>query len=305
MSFTKHLEPYRLSKTTNRYKGIGQVLLGWLLIAFTLVLNKLVSKRIPSSEILFLQFSWMSVALLPYILWKGFSYLVTENWIHITLRGIIAAVGYYFFVVCGRKMGLVDNSLLFNTEALFVPWLLWLAYRKKIDRLTWIGIVIGFIGVAAVYRPDITIANIAAFLGLGAGLATAIVVLLTSIIMRLREPPIRVATYHAIIACIIFGLESFHIWETPQGFDLLYAGGSGICFAVAICLFIHAFYHTEPHIIGGLSYSLVVFSGILDWVIFGDIPSQYSMIGFVLILIGGVLIIYKSHQKNKTDRYFI
>lgn len=45
-----------------------------------------------------------------------------------------------------------------------------------------------------------------------------------------------------------------------------------------------------------LNFSVVVFTGILDWIIFGHVPNMLSFLGIILVIAGGILAIV--HTKD-------
>ena len=96
-------------------------------------------------------------------------------------------------------------------------------------------------------------------------------------------------------------------WKTPSLDTLFLALFAGLFFAVALFLFLDAFYYTESHIIAVLSYSLTVFVAILNWIINRETLSVNSLIGSVLIVCGGIFVIFDQYridlEKTKTDHY--
>ena len=74
---------------------------------------------------------------------------------------------------------------------------------------------------------------------------------------------------------------------------------SGFLFALTLFCFIEAFYYTEVQIIAGVSFFLPVFNETFNWMINQTIVSTTTIIGSVIITIGGLMAIYASDRNNK------
>lgn len=305
MPWQKHLKPYVPGPGVKRGRGITCVLLGWLLTGFMLVIAQWSEDKTSLFVTIFIQFLVMFLCILPFALAKGWKFLIPYSWTKVLLRAVFAVTAYYGFIFSGMDISFVDNSLLFNTEALFIPIFLYLVFKHKAEKIQIYGVIIGFAGVATIYTPDYGIISVGGILGLVSGISMAIIFLLTSTMIH-RDPPLRITFYHSLIAAIISGVFAYFNWQTPSGTTIVAASGLGLLLATALYLFIYAFFHAEPYVMAPLSYSLVIFAGVLEWLIWGDVPTLRSVIGFILILAGGLMVISCAYRKGKKPKnYFV
>jgi drug/metabolite transporter (DMT)-like permease len=114
-----------------------------------------------------------------------------------------------------------------------------------------------------------------------------------------KDPPLRIALYQALIGVILSGILASFDWKMPKMHDLLFMLCMGVFFAFALFLFLDSFFYTESYIIGVLGYSLVFFVEMLNWIIYKEPIITSTIIGSLLICIGGALTIWNSYLTEK------
>jgi drug/metabolite transporter (DMT)-like permease len=299
--FQKKYLPHVPKDHSKAIVGVILTLLGWFLSAGQTAIIKIVSHTIPAPVIFFFLFLCILLYLTIFlIIKKEFSHFVPVRCGILILRCTVSVASYFTYILSGLWNSLADNSLLLNTEAIFVPFVLRFFRKQGIKITAWSGIIIGFIGVGLICSPDKVIINPGALIGLLSGLGIAIGIYLTSVAIK-TETPLRIGFYHSLIALVLTTPSAIYFWETPSPVHLLYIASAAFLLCIALYVFFKAFHYTESHVIGMLSYSLVIFSGLLDWLVWGIIPTYQSLVGFILILTGGVLVInhYRNLDKKK------
>lgn len=305
MHFHKEYHPHIPRNHSKAYRGVVITLFGWFLAADQTAIIKEVYTRVSSSVIFFILFLSVFVFLSIFIIiTKQTSYLKPVKIKVLFLRCIVSVVSYFAYIISGLWNSLADNSLLLNTEAVFVPFVLRFFRGQVIKRAAFLGILLGFIGVAFIAVPTKGMFNPGAWIGLLSGLGIAIGIYLTSVTIK-TEPPLRIGFYHALLALILATPSAIAWWQMPSYIDIFYIATAGFFLCIALYLFFEAFYYTEAHVIGMLSYSLVIFSGILEWWLWGIVPHTQSMMGFLLIFLGGMIVInsYRDMEKKKTGMF--
>jgi len=219
------------------------------------------------------------------------------------------AVGIYYVSI--RFITLMDATLLLNTAAIFAPIFARVIDGKREPKLVWLGIVIGFLGVAVVLRPGPRMfENPLSLIGILAGFFAGLRVFLLSKVKA--EPPQRTAMYSlfvgSVFCLLILAAVGFPIqvprWEvmlfTPRETLVPFLVDSSLIVAVIILggfsILANLFMAKGLGLatVGQISpfrYTAVAFAGVLDWSIWGVEPTWPSYVGFLLVLVGVMVII--------------
>ena len=147
-----------------------------------------------------------------------------------------------------------------------------------------IFVVIAFIGAIFIVHPTAGIASLPALVGLFGGFAAGTAyTFVRKLGNRGERGPIIVCFFSVFstLVCLPYIIFSYHPMTLQQFFLLICAG----CCAAGGQLSITAAYTYAPaKEISVFDYSQVIFAAFLGFCCFGEMPDQYSFIGYVLII---------------------
>jgi drug/metabolite transporter (DMT)-like permease len=231
--------------------------------------------------------------------------LMTATW--------VGAIFCCYFSV--RFIRLTDAMLLLYTSPLFAPLLNWLFYGQKESRSVWLGLIVGFVGVAIILRPGAGIINFYALIGLMSGFLLAVRLVINSAITG-KESKEVISFYSLglgfLICLIILLLTGFHLanWERhlfpPRDWlhpwiifptVLLAVILLGILSVLQPWFTAAAFDYASVGQTSPFRYFGVVFAGVVDWLGWGIVPDLSSGVGFLFIIAGVVWVIIKGGRK--------
>jgi drug/metabolite transporter (DMT)-like permease len=214
------------------------------------------------------------------------------------LRGGTGIAGFLLFISAADLTSLMNANVLLNTTPIFIPLLAMAFLHNRISRQLWLAIAVGFAGMVIIVKPDATIfTDPGNLLGLLAGLATAIEFLAVKKLDD-SDSPLTQMFYFLLIGTLITSSLVIGKFQTITGNDLLVMGATGVCLVLFQFLLIKAYMYAKPHEIGAFQYSSVVFAAILGWVVFKESLDISTILGTVLVCIGGYLSI--SGRKENT-----
>jgi hypothetical protein len=72
----------------------------------------------------------------------------------------------------------------------------------------------------------------------------------------------------------------------------------GVFYAITQYLIIRAYRYASAAELSPFNYTVVIFSGILGWLFFGNVPDALAVFGTVLICAGGILSIEAGHAEG-------
>jgi drug/metabolite transporter (DMT)-like permease len=285
-------------RTGNLGLGILLTVLAFLSVAIMSALGKAASKSISSGVLVFFQNSISLVLLLPWVIRDGIGNLKTEHLGLHCVRGISGMLSQYFMFVALNYIPLVDAVLLVNAAPLFIPIITWIWLKHRIGVGLWLSLVIGFIGIVLILQPGRDVVSWATPLALVAGILSAIA-LVTVGRLNTTEPSLRILFYYFLISTILTAPLLITKWSPPEPRAWIYLIGIGLTMAIAQILLILAYEQASPSRVSPFNYSVVVFSGIIGWIVWNEIPNALSIVGTILVCAGGILSVIHYHKKHE------
>ncbi|CDZ77612.1 carboxylate/amino acid/amine transporter [Legionella massiliensis] len=265
-------------------------------------LVKLVADDTSNTTIIFFRFALGFLVLLPIIsIEQGhrrpLSFFKTRRpFLHLirAISGLLSLLLLYYSL---KYVPLVDAVLLNTTYPIFVPIVLWMLIGAKTTAKSSIGILIGFIGIALVLRPNEGLFNSASLIALASGVAAAFAIACTRLLSKTESPDV-ISFYYFLLTTLISLILILFSWNTPDLKTLLILVVIAIvATAYQLCL-TQALARTQARIVSPIMYSAIIFSGILGWCIWGVIPDLLSVAGTILVFTGALIAV---SAQNRTQ----
>lgn len=213
------------------------------------------------------------------------------------IRGVTGVLSFTCVVIAISKIPLVNASLLNNTTPLFIPVISFLWLKSIIDKKIWWGIFTGLIGIILILRPSPDqLIKEGDLYGLAAGIFLAIAYVALKILTK-TESFITVLFYYSLISVVISLPFAINNWSNPPVHIWIFGILTGACFVSYLLLLQYAYKHADAIKLSPLNYSIVVFTGIFDWIIFNHVPEILTVFGIILVSAGGILAL-RLHEKD-------
>ncbi|WP_435808090.1 DMT family transporter [Zhongshania aliphaticivorans] len=274
-----------------------QLLMGLLLSLVTVffsstvaAVGKHVSQEVHVSTIVLVQYGISFLFSLPSILRAGRSGLATSRPRWHLVRGVSGCACFYLYYLALSKITLVEATLLRSSAPLMVPLILFLWFSQRVRKETWPPLVVGFVGIVLVLKPDFEGLSLWHLLALLSGLGLAISMVSTRVLAQ-HEPQSRILFYYFSIS-LLFSLP-FFLWNyspipTSAWPGLLYMG---VVIYLSFVMYTLAYRYVSAAALAPISYFGVVFSGLLDWLVWDHIPDTITLVGIACVVLGGVLVL--------------
>ncbi len=285
-----------------RYTGILFVLFGWMLLALDNTIFSAIWEKFPFFEEFFFLFlgglcPWIIGTLILYFSNKRreiVRFYTPNKGVLVFLRGFFGVVAFYLLSYAHVWVDLIDNAVLFSTDALWVPVILSVFLGKKFHIFIWSGICIGLFGVGMFYFKNFSLYEFGGISGATIAIISAIlmsIIIIMSSYMVKNDPPLRIAFYQLLIGLILSGILAIPNWKMPH-FDIVIQWmGSGVLYAVALFFFLNSFLYTESFILAVLGYSLIPFTAFFD-LLHSELDfNKLVLPGLFLIFVGGLMTI--------------
>jgi drug/metabolite transporter (DMT)-like permease len=278
--------------------GITLITLAFFCAAVMSTFSKAAS-GVPPLLILFLQYGISFLVFVPSALAAGPSGLKTEHfWLQL-FRSVAGSVCQLLFFVAVRSIPLLDSVLLSNAAPLFIPIVVYVWFHKTVRPLVWLSLLIGLVGIVLIIKPGPQMfQNPASLLALIAGLFSALALVATNKLAE-TERPTRILIYNFGLSTLLLMPLSIWAWKPLTAKQWLLLLGIGIFYALAQYLIILAYRYASATELSPFNYTVVIFSGLLGWRFFGNVPDTAAIIGTILICAGGILSIRAGHPEGR------
>lgn len=253
---------------------------------------------VPPLLILFLQYAISFVVFVPSAIRSGRSGLKTQHLGLQIFRSLAGSCCQLLFFIAVRSIPLMDAVLLSNAAPLFIPLVIYVWFRKSVQPFVWVSLAIGLAGIILVIKPGPQMfQSPASLIALISGFLSAVALVATNKLTE-TDPPVRILTYNFGCSTLLLAPLSIFVWKPLSEKQWLLLLGVGVFYAATQYLIIQAYRYASASELSPFNYSVVVFSGILGWWLFGNVPDTFAIIGTILICAGGILSIEAGHSEG-------
>ncbi len=233
-------------------------------------------------------------AVAPVALRNGVAALRTRRiGLHL-LRAVTGTGCWYALFFAITQIPLANATLLTYSAPLWMPLIAWAVTRHRVATATWLGAAVGFAGVMLVLRPQghgVSVGELSAFAG---------AVLLAVAMMSVRwlgatEPTARILFYYFLLSTVM-SVPIAVVDHRADGAAITAAAwpwliAVGIAQLLSQVLIIVAYRYAPAEKLGPFIYSVIVFTALIDWLVWHHRPALSTYFGMALVIGGGLLAV--------------
>ncbi|MCW2688529.1 MAG: protein of unknown function transrane [Mycobacterium sp.] len=269
--------------------------LSFLCVALVSALGKAAGEFTSTAVVVLFQNLISLVILVPVAIRGGWASLRTEKiGLHI-LRAATGTACWYALFLAITTMPLTNAILLTFSAPLWMPLIAWAVSRQKASKATWIGAAIGFVGVVLVLQPHHQHFNIGALFALAGALLLAIA-LMSVRWLGATEPMFRVLFYYFLLSTMMVLPIAVLEWQPIGARAWVYLIGVGLAQLFSQVFIVLAYRYASAVKVGPFVYTVIVFTALIDWAVWGHPPTLFVILGMALVIGGGFVAI-----RGKTD----
>jgi drug/metabolite transporter (DMT)-like permease len=277
-------------------RGIMFMLGASVMFAISNALSKWVVAIYPVGEVMFSRSLSSLIVCSAFMLpMTGFSVFATKRPRDHIARGLSQAISQTFTVLAFSLMPLAGAVAINFSAPLFAALISVLWLKERAGAARWGTLLAGFVGVLIVVKPG------ADSFQLGALFALANAIMYGSVTVAVRGMSktesantllmwqmVTLAVFHSFL--LVFGFR----WPTPQHAGLLVS--SGVANAAAQYLWTKALHAAPATAVSPFYYFLLVWSLVLGFVVWGDVPTMSLLIGSGIVVASGLFLLYYEAQ---------
>ncbi len=215
----------------------------------------------------------------------------------------LRVVGAFFALLLGfvtvSNMPLAEATALGFTSVLFVALISGIFLKESVGKSRQLTLVVGFIGVILVVQPSFEkMTFIYTLTGLGAAMAAAVTVFCVRKIASL-EPTINLLVYQALFVGLLALIPSLFYWQWPTPAELTLLVLVGGISSIAQWFGVTAYKIGEANVVSNVEYTKMIYSLMLGYFLFSEIPNMISLMGAVIIIVS----VFLPHILGKLIRW--
>jgi drug/metabolite transporter (DMT)-like permease len=156
----------------------------------------------------------------------------------------------------------------------------------------WAAIAVGFVGVIIVARPGFGLVHPAALLAVLATLCYAVYFLATRLLSRTDSNETTLFYSNFVGAVLMLPVVPF-FWQALDVVQVVLLVMAGALASIGHYMLIAAHRHAPASLLSSFIYSQLVWVVMLGYLVFGDVPDRYTLIGAAIVIASGLYIFHR------------
>ncbi|WP_299293873.1 DMT family transporter [uncultured Tateyamaria sp.] len=260
----------------------------------------LVLAGLPAFQLAFMRYAPHFVISTLLVLRQGVSWssFQTDHLGLVLARGFLLASATLFNFITLNYLSLtVTGSIMFSAP-IIVCALSWPLLGERVGPWRWFAIILGFMGVLVVIRPFDAAFHWIALLNVYNAFSLA----LYSIITRKIAGVVAAETmqfYMGAFGALTLAPFAVWVWVPPaSGLEWGLLIGLGIAGWAGHEIFSRAHTYAPANTLMPYTYSFLLYLAVASYVVFNDVPDQWTLLGASIIVVSGLIIWRRTARKE-------
>lgn len=216
-------------------------------------------------------------------------------------RSALGLTGVLFNIYAIDHMILSDADTLMKLNPFWTILLSLLFLREKIFKYQIIAMVVAIAGMLFVVKPEFSSAMIPSLIGLMSGIFAASAYTCVRALST-REAPYTIVFYFSFFSIIVLIPFTIFTYEPMSWLQMLYLLGAGLSAAVGQIGITLAYSFAPAKDISIFTYASIIFTALFGFVLFGESPDFYAMLGYVIIIGASYYMFEKARRQPRKSQ---
>ena len=259
---------------------------------------KATGDNLPLFEVVFFRSFFALIPLFLVIFYFNLKITSINNYKLHFFRGLVGIAAMSLFFISLRYVPLIEMQTISYSSVFFISILSIFFLGEKIGYRRVIAIIVGFIGVVIILKPNVNLFSNYSVLPLLASIFLSMAVIILKKILLTNNNILSVWTF--TLFATLFSLFFFNEdWIWPNNFDLVLLIASGILGFVAQLCLSKSFQLADASVLAPLDFTSVIWAFLIGYIIFGEFLSREVLLGGPLILLSVGYIFYRETVLRK------
>ena len=233
-------------------------------------------------------------------------------------RVILFFFGFSSFYISLTVLPLGTATALFFVTPFLITIFAYFFLKEEIGPRRWSAITVGFVGVYITLNPDFSNFNYLSLLPI----LCAFCYSLSMIIIKKTsdKDSVYTQTFTFYIGAIIFSIIFYFVigdgkfnttehpaaqfilreWFVDIENSILFMVATGVTATVAFLLLFTAYSIASPAVVSPFEYSILLWSPLIGWLYFNEVPTLSTVIGILIIVSSGIYIFLREKAQDQS-----
>ncbi|MCB2102229.1 MAG: DMT family transporter [Rhodobacterales bacterium] len=281
-------------------RGIAWILLTMLLFVSMDTLAKHLAATYPVAQVVWARYTFHFL-LLAAILHRRLPDVARTKRLGFQAgRALLLAGTTALFFTGLRYVPLASASAMMFIAPLMVTGLSVPLLGERVGPRRWAAVAVGFVGAMIIIRPGTAAMDLAMLLPLGAAFLYAFYQIATRELSR-TDAPMTTLVYTALVGGLVSSLVVPFSWQAPTAGDWGLMVLMGLFGGTSQFALIKAFQSAPASVVTPFSYSSLIWATTLGFLVFGDLPDGWTVVGALVIAASG-LYVFAREMRGRGNR---
>ncbi len=287
---------------TRLYLGVSLMALAMIVVPGMDGIAKYLSTDHSTSQIVWSRYVFMTVILLPFILLRyRREVLRPKSPARQGLRGLLIIASNFLFFWSLAYLPIADALALLFVYPLAITVMSGLILREKVGPRRYGAVIVGFLGVLLILKPEAGNISTPALLAIAAGVLHGGYIVLTRSIAH-ETPAIVTLFYTGVVGTLVMSFFVPFYWSVPTVDSWFWMIVLGLCSGLGHYLLTKACALAPASILAPLGYVEIISGTLIGFFVFGDFPDLLTWAGIAVICGSGLFIVLREAQLKKNSR---
>ena len=264
---------------------------------------KLLGGYYPPLMLVWIHLAFTCLLLMPLVFKKyGRTVLFPQKFGIQVLRSTLFVLGISLFYWSLNYIPLADTTSMVFIAPIVVTALSPIILGEKLGLHRSLAVLVGFVGVYIILRPEFSGDRFGYILGLGAGSCLGMFYMANRKLAE-YQPQLVAVTYTAIFGTLLLLPTLPFVWIIPRLSDSALLTSFVLLAIIGQIFLISAFSYTKASTLAPFQYTQLIAATIVGVIVFDTFPDQTTWLGIFLIVVSGLYIALREAmitQKGET-----
>ena len=308
-----------MSKKNNNPKGIILILIAMMVFSVQDGIMKHIYNFVSLYEIYLIRTVVSFIFILIFLIITKKPIIFKSQYPILTLcRVILFFFGFSSFYISLTVLPLGTATALFFVTPFLITIFAHFFLKEEIGPRRWAAIAVGFIGVYITLNPDFSNFNYLSLLPI----LCAFCYSLSMIIIKKTsdKDSVYTQTFTFYIGAIIFSMIFYFVigdgkfntiehpaaqfilreWFVDMENSILFMVATGVTATLAFLLLFTAYSIASPAVVSPFEYSILLWSPLIGWLYFNEVPTLSTVIGILIIVSSGIYIFLREKAQDQS-----
>jgi len=308
-----------VSKKNNNPKGIIFILIAMMVFSAQDGIMKHIFNFVSLYEVYLIRTVVSFILILIFLILTKKPIVFKSQYPILTLfRVILFFFGFSSFYISLTVLPLGTATALFFVTPFLITIFAYFFLKEEIGPRRWSAIAVGFVGVYITLNPDFSNFNYLSLLPI----LCAFCYSLSMIIIKKTsdKDSVYTQTFTFYIGAIIFSIIFYFVigdgkfnttehpaaqfifreWFVDIENSILFMVATGVTATLAFLLLFSAYSIASPAVVSPFEYSILLWSPLIGWIYFNEVPTLSTVIGILIIVSSGIYIFLREKAQDQS-----